>query len=381
MNFGAAYIETPPPGPLKRQLTAFVGWVALPKPTSKIEIRLNGEPHRFVLDGVREDVAAAHPGMACHAWRMSVDLPACVDARGILLVDVFVDDQPVQRQYYRTDRLADGAERPLIYFIHAPKTGGTSVRVALEAHASTLNIASVYGREPLDTTDFKRLSCESLSALDVVYGHFTYGLHRQSDRPYRYLTVMRDPYEYLRSAYFFRKFNGADPAFRALRGIDEAFEDERTRSYFDNVLTRHIAGVGDVGKRITEAHVRRAKAALDADFDFVGFTEYMPDTIAALSRYFGVPLDYHATNLTTPTAERAMLDVRAFRIAAEPMVRFDLEIYAYAMEKFWGGGVLRAPERRGHNLIQLDRSDGSARAHGSEPAAEERTLASGRDRG
>lgn len=78
------------------------------------------------------------------------------------------------------------------YFMHIPKTAGTSLRAAVFGASTT----SVHIRQIYSGADVEGIlkDKDSLSENTILFGHFSYGLHilLQDERP-DYATVLRDP--------------------------------------------------------------------------------------------------------------------------------------------------------------------------------------------
>jgi len=332
VTIGGAYIDSPATPFIASNSVVLDGWVALPTPASTFEIRINGKIIRLRRGDPRSDVAERFPGMQCMSWAAFVDIAAVVDARQVLVADVFIDGHIVHRGYFRC-KSAEGSPRPLVYFLHIAKTGGTSVRASLERWSNNLPMLHVYDEGLVDPAQYLSLSDSALSQYDIVYGHFWHGLHQNKSRPYRYVTLLRDPYEFIASNYFYRKYERAEPKFTRMKSIFEALEDPALESTLDNMFVRCIGGC-DEARRVGPDDLATALVNMRNDFDLVCFTDEMERTVSKLASYFGVPLEHKRLNVTRGTAERTALDWGAFMRAAKPLVKWDLELCAAARRTF-----------------------------------------------
>ncbi|MFB9275651.1 hypothetical protein [Cohnella cellulosilytica] len=88
---------------------------------------------------------------------------------------------------------------PLLFFIHIPKTAGSSIHQILHrAYGARLGI--YYDRSP---AEWEMTLARPDHGLDCVFGHYWFGLHAHSARPYEYATMMRHPVEAILSYYFY----------------------------------------------------------------------------------------------------------------------------------------------------------------------------------
>lgn len=90
--------------------------------------------------------------------------------------------------------------RETLLFTHIPKTAGTSVKKSvLFPYADPDKTYLMLG--------FRKLLADRPDDLDLLIGHFPYGIHRVlglfSRRPYRYLTFLRDPLDQAVSYYHY----------------------------------------------------------------------------------------------------------------------------------------------------------------------------------
>ena len=98
-------------------------------------------------------------------------------------------------------------ERPVLIFLHLPKTGGSSLREFLKAKCGHKNYYQTYWSEATGLGDrdylnqFIALPQEERDRFDLIMGHFSYGLHRFLSRPCVYVTLLRNPLERFCSFY------------------------------------------------------------------------------------------------------------------------------------------------------------------------------------
>jgi hypothetical protein len=228
-------------------------------------------------------------------------------------------------------------ERPVILHLHIPKTGGTTLNKYIYKHWSTektyvaednhLHSGVYYFPTGFLHEGAARLP-DSLSRvllrndLRAIVGHFCYGMHRYVNRPWAYVTLLRNPLDRILSLYYHLSPTGAI-------NIEE-FISNPTYKIFENDQTRRLAGIDPKSDRCTKQTLCRAKANLHQHFSVVGVTERFDETLVLLKRKFGwtEKLDYYLKNVNTRrpkvTFPPAVIDAIRTRNA------FDFELYGYA---------------------------------------------------
>lgn len=89
----------------------------------------------------------------------------------------------------------------MLYFLHIPKTGGTTIRKALIRSTKVFKMP-LHVSTTMD--DFKK-RLTSLTNEKVVVGHFTYGIHNFVNAPHEYATLLRHPAAFVFSCFDFTK--------------------------------------------------------------------------------------------------------------------------------------------------------------------------------
>src|SRR5690606_36925546 len=94
------------------------------------------------------------------------------------------------------------------FFLHLPKTAGTSLRIILEAQLGE-RLRRAYPPFPGNSM---RALLHDVREGDVIYGHFVWGAHVQFQAEPHYAAVLRHPVDRLLSWYRFKRQNPAtDP--------------------------------------------------------------------------------------------------------------------------------------------------------------------------
>lgn len=180
-------------------------------------------------------------------------------------------------------------QRPLIIFLHIPKTGGSSLKSVFKAaYGPRLRMLQV-GEPKSNLEALKRILSEEPYKYDVIGGHFAgYGIHELTDRPVRYFAMIREPVSRVISQYYHimrnkDKHNKRYKTIGAMGGIVEALHR------FDrNPQTRVISGL-DAQKMPTTEDLEAAKQHISEHFVTVGTLERIDETIMLLKQLMGWP--------------------------------------------------------------------------------------------
>jgi hypothetical protein len=194
---------------------------------------------------------------------------------------------------------------PPIAFMHIAKTGGTSAMEMLLSAFHPLQIAPQ--QDVRAVIDRRRIEpgavVPAVWKYALVAGHFDYPDLRLIDRSRAIITFFRDPARRILSLYYYwRSFDEARiPASDITPEIRSAWslplleflrcDHPNVRSMIENGYVRRLTGLqpwsvpGDPVIHDPEQTLRAAAVAM-ADIAFVGITERMRESIAALTRQF-----------------------------------------------------------------------------------------------
>ncbi len=175
---------------------------------------------------------------------------------------------------------------PLPVLLHIPKTGGTSLRRAMEPYLSKAATTYIYaGQDSLSFEELDQMPPHQRSCSRLVMGHILFGTGAYFGRAAEYAAFLRQPVPRIRSNF---------AHLLAEAGLDEdkierlvTTVNEGSTHDFDNVMTRMIAGIA--ADPIPFGHLDRdvvdlALHNIRTSFFFVGLNESFREHSAMLGR-------------------------------------------------------------------------------------------------
>jgi hypothetical protein len=316
---------------IEARLAWFSGWYAC-APGAQLGFRVNGKP----VGGIhyRPRPRAKADGRQVQGWGFWLETEAYLAGeQRDLTLEVLLDGAVAARSHFRylPPRARAG---PISFFVHVPKCAGTATRRALEH--SRFRLLPIYDEYTgMPEADARAMRPETWLDVDIVFGHYTYGLHSVvQGRPYQYLTIVREPHALLLSLYFFAKYQQQRPAVQGMRTIF----DYLSAGTYNNMLTRYLGGFPRIPKTPLTMADRELAIERLSQFSVIGLKEALPESYRRLSRHLGVELASQGDEVVNPSpvpAERRELDMQELRRAAQQHISHDLALYDTVVAKFW----------------------------------------------
>lgn len=220
------------------------------------------------------------------------------------------------------------------YFIHVPKTGGSSIRTLITMNYQDSERLDLYGSQP-DIFERCQNAKKMQRELKLIQGHMPYGVHNYFNHTNpNYYFFLREPVARTISD-INHCCRNPQHGFYDILGAPELNLMQRVQLakdiiYYRNNMTHYISEVffaSEVG--LTDLH-----RAIDRVWNckFVGITEQSEKSLLMMAKHlkwqFFIP---QKVNVSTQTSSITIDDVRPL---CESFLLFDIELYQIALERF-----------------------------------------------
>lgn len=226
-------------------------------------------------------------------------------------------------------------------YLHLPKTGGSTLSSVMYEqyhdgsyrqaehgyfHAGVYYLPNGFFRDQGEEFTEQELAAVRRPDVRAVLGHFGFGLHARLDRPARYMTMLRQPVQRVRSLYHhLSRYNQLPAGMTLADFVDRLHVIEAC-----NDQVRRIAGT-KLGLPCDESDLERAKQNLVDAIDMVGITERFDASLLLAKHVFAwtESIQYIPRLVNTVRRDASPNDAAAIdRIAA--CNRLDIELYDFA---------------------------------------------------
>ena len=225
-------------------------------------------------------------------------------------------------------------------FLHIPKTAGTTLNQILDREYK--NKYSFYIE-----IERKKLFEEFQSDLtnkdiNLLRGHFEFGIHLIVKSPAYYLTFLRNPVDRVISEYYYILSKSNHPYHAKLKN-EKVNLDEFVKLYnhINNLQVKKISGTNfsqhfdNIELTLYEESIlETAKRNLENYFPVVGLTEHFDESLLLLRKEFGWDWPYYEKkNVTVKPKKFEEIPLSIIEIIKEKN-QLDIELYEYAKQLF-----------------------------------------------
>ena len=162
---------------------------------------------------------------------------------------------------------------PVDFFIHVPKTAGTTMLRIIEDRYPEGSVESLYLAPPEEAAmRIAKIGPETR----IVAGHVDYGFGRHFPRPFRAFAMLREPVERAISLFHFVKRERSHPAHQAV--LDGAITIELMSQEQGGMQARFVAGYSPTEQVEPGILLAQAKENLAQKLAVFGLTERFDET-------------------------------------------------------------------------------------------------------
>ena len=234
--------------------------------------------------------------------------------------------------------MSEKPARPVV-FLHIPKTAGSTLYRIIESHYRWETIYTLWQTGTLD--EFQQLSPAALAKIEMLRGHFAFGLQQQLPETAVYFTILREPVDRVISYYHFIRRSPKHYCYEQVTQEKmslEQFVTSQIDTLADNGQTRLLANL-TTGHEVpygqcTPDLLAQAKQNLQNRMRVVGLTERFDETLFLLRAAFGwQKIRYSRQNVSADRKPTAVLPPATLE-AIQASNQLDSELYRFAETLF-----------------------------------------------
>ena len=224
---------------------------------------------------------------------------------------------------------------PILFFLHIPKTAGTSLYQVFAQQYPGAKLVQAYPPFAAGSLEWAMAALEN--GAEVFYGHFNFGVHRLLGVRGRYLTMLRQPVDRVVSYFDHqRRHPQAEHHPMLSQGMTlREFVSQRVTVETNNHMTRMIAGYTHLGYLDDPTVLEQALANFRQAFVCAGITERFEESVAVMAERLGWQSwrsDAPPRANRAPRGSHTQLDQETRRII-ERDNRLDLSLYRSVAEE------------------------------------------------
>jgi hypothetical protein len=223
-------------------------------------------------------------------------------------------------------------------FTHIPKTAGTTLDWITKAICIKYDLAMYRVRGGLHDSilswnknsaidELMQFPREALQTMDFVTGHLPFGIHELLERPFTYITLIREPVFQMISYFNFLVMRNVIERSSTIQDLI------KSRNLVDNMQVRQLCGLDSLTGVCDETTLRCAKHNLDNFFSVVGVTDRFDDFVSCwLSANNWPGVAYPLVQVTGK--KRVAGTSSALTGLIQDYNKFDCDLYQYVTQQF-----------------------------------------------
>ena len=227
-----------------------------------------------------------------------------------------------------------------IFFLHIPRTGGTTVDSIFFNNFENEQILRIY--KDFEYSKYREIDCNYMSKIKYITGHLLltdYNDLKIYNQKVNVFTFLRDPIQRLISEYIFYKTWKNNHLYKIINDNKISFLDyilSKDKIFLyrgKNFMTRCISGKGFAATKYPYAALALAKRQLEKNFFFFGILEKFTESILILAKLVNLKnIFFQKHNKLNDKLKNFITDNE--KDVALELNKADCELYKFAVECF-----------------------------------------------